>query len=705
MNALAVTTVFGLAITAAPVAFSTPSTSSPAIAGQSVLAQAEPGQVVDFTVTQQDGYATLAWSPVPGATDYQVERTPTSADGTPTGAAQIVGLWRPNRQINQEEPTFADAGFGPGDSFQWRVRARMGTTAQPWSAPVTGVTLPPWGNPDVPGENLRTQWEQTRGVQYTSDVNEYAYTAELDRLSDRVRVVEIGRSFNDRPINLFVIGDPPPADPESIARTNPALINCNGHGNEPGAREACFILARQLAFGDDERTTSLLADTTVLIVPTINADGRANNTRGNPSGQDLNRDYSLIRQPETFSFVAALSAYRPVASFDGHEYGNSATGDLPMLPPRHLNASQAIFDESLRMIEGHMYGEASLDGWWPCPYGCQNGGGVGLSQETILRNTAGLKNVVTSLLELRSSGGQTRPGEPGNTSANRQRKTYSGLWTFNEFLDYHNANMGAIVGARTEAIPEQISNTGPVVFRGSRTIPAYPAPHPGEAPPPEEPASPVLDIAPCAYRLTEEQYNGARTDGPTGRTTTVAQRLAAHGWKVAATGDGYVVPMNQPERGLIPLLLDELAVEGMTVGERIYPNLTGTRNGPLDVTGVTCADGATLRGPVNVSDGGVLIAVRSTLTGPVTASNAGGVYLADNSISGPVRISDTDSVLIASNTGKGPVELTGSGGGAAFILNNTMRGPLRCSGNATVPTDLNIGNSFSGPASGQCEGL
>ena len=41
----------------------------------------------------------------------------------------------------------------------------------------------------------------------------------------------------------------------------------------------------------------------MLIVPSINGDGRAANTRGNSTGQDLNRDYSLIRQPETFAFV------------------------------------------------------------------------------------------------------------------------------------------------------------------------------------------------------------------------------------------------------------------------------------------------------------------------------------------------------------------------------------------------------------------
>ena len=36
--------------------------------------------------------------------------------------------------------------------------------------------------------------------------------------------------------------------------------------------------------------------------------------------------------------------YSPEAAFDGHEFGNSRAGDLPVLPPRHLNVAKSIFD-------------------------------------------------------------------------------------------------------------------------------------------------------------------------------------------------------------------------------------------------------------------------------------------------------------------------------------------------------------------------
>ena len=527
------------------------------------LAQAVTG----VTVEQADGFATLGWDPVAGATDYQIERTPVDADDVPTGPAVIVGVWRPNRTVTPDSPRFADAGFNPGDRFRWRVRARTGTTEHPFSEPVFGTTLPPWGDP-VPGESLRTQWELTEAAQFTSDVNEYAYTAALDSASGRVRVVEIGRTVLGRPINMFIIGYPaPPPNARAVAGSTAALVNCNVHGNEPSSREACLILARELAFADDARTLDILSSTTVLIVPTINGDGRAANTRGNSTGQDLNRDFSLIRQPETFSFVEMMRDYRPEAAFDGHEFGNSQAGDLPVLWPRHLNVARSIFDESQSLVEGWLYEHGSADGWWYCPYGCQNGGAVGLSQETILRNTLGLKSVIGILLEARSVAGPTRPNET-NAPNNRRRKAYSALYTFQQFLDYQLANQPAIAVAIEESIEFQESNTGRIVFRGSYPIPAFPAPHPGESPPPEENPTPeqILDPPPCGYVLDEQQYTGPRPDG-----RPVGERLEAHGLKVAHRigRNDYWVPMDQPQRGLIPLLLDGQAAEPLIAADRV----------------------------------------------------------------------------------------------------------------------------------------
>ena len=120
------------------------------LATGTALAQ-ELNQVTGVAAEQADGFAAVSWEPVAGATDYQIERTPVGADNLPTGPAAMVGVWRPNRTVTPDSPTFADAGFNPGDRFQWRVRARSGPTQHPFSAPVFDTTLPQWGDPAVPG--------------------------------------------------------------------------------------------------------------------------------------------------------------------------------------------------------------------------------------------------------------------------------------------------------------------------------------------------------------------------------------------------------------------------------------------------------------------------------------------------------------------------------------------------------------------------
>ena len=325
-------------------------------------AAAHAQQVTGLEVRQDDGFATLSWDPVAGATEYQIERAPAGGTGV------VVGVWRPNRQVNQSEPAFADAGFNPGDELQWRVRAVVSATPQPYSAPVSGETNPEFGDPGTPGENLRTQWEETNAASFTSDVNEYAYTAALDAASDRVRVVEIGRTELNRPINMFIIGHPAPKPTRQAVAGNPAaLLNCNVHGNEPSSREGCLIIARELAFSEDPRTLDLLRNMNVLIVPAINGDGRAANTRGNSTGQDLNRDHSLLRQPETFSLAAMVRDYSPEIAYDGHEFGNNQAGDLPTLWPRHLNVAESIMGQSKSLVEDWLYTNGSEDGWWYLP--------------------------------------------------------------------------------------------------------------------------------------------------------------------------------------------------------------------------------------------------------------------------------------------------------------------------------------------------
>ena len=563
-----------------------------AVAG---AAAAEPNQVTGLTVTQAEGFATLAWEPVAGATDYQIERTPVDAADVPTGASVVVGVWQPQRTVTPATPRFADAGFALGGRYQWRVRARFGTTSpQPYSDPALGTTRPQWGT--GPGADLRTQWESSGNATYTSDVNEYAYEAALDAASDRVRMVELGRTNpiasgsgapGNRPINLLIIGYPsPPATAAEISAGPAIAYNCNVHGNEPQGRESCLIFARMLAFTTDPHLLEVLANTTVLIVPTINGNGRAMNIRGNETGADLNRDHAELLQPETRAYAEMLRDYTPEVGVDLHE-GDSE--DLPILSERHLNVAEPLFREGKHgLVEGWLYENAALSGWWHGPY--STGGD---SHEGILRNTGGLKNSVSLLAENRATGGTTRPAE-GSQLANRNRKSYGSLYEEFQTLEYYWQRRAIIHGAVEHSIAAAKANVPPLrpFVEAAGEIPAfafgklvlrgsYPWPYDSRLGantglPDTDTVleARVLAAQACGYFITETQYSGP-IGGP-----TMAVRLDAHGVAQETRPNGHIIRLAQPLRGMIPMLFDPASaapspiVPGLRLTE--CPHITAT---------------------------------------------------------------------------------------------------------------------------------
>jgi predicted deacylase len=504
-------------------------------------------EVTGLTATQDVGFTTLKWNPVPGATDYQIERTPVDADDQPTGPATIVGVWQPQRTITPDKPAFAESGYALGGRYAWRVRARLGTTAQPYSAPLTATTLP------IPGGGPLTAWEQRTTNVYTSDAEEATFTAALDASSDRMRVVELARTIENRPMNMFIIGYPKPPDTAAEISARPTYsLNCNVHGNEASGRESCFTMARQLVGTQDPALLDILSRITVLIVPSTNPDGRARNTRGNSTGQDLNRDHALIEQNETKGLARMIRDYTPDVMIDNHE-GDSE--DLPILSARHLNVEQSLFEEGKLMVNEWMYGAASQSGWWMGPY--STGGD---SHEGILRNTGALKNGVSMLGEARGSGGTTRPAEGGtNSRANENRKVYAHLWENWEGLRYTNARLPQIQAAVANSIAYQTSNIvgRRTVLRGSYTWPSVPSVGEGSNAPDVDTPLPsrILDPAPCGYFIPQAEYTTAR-----GAFGSVEERLAIHGIQAEPQAGGVLVRLQQLYGGLVAPILDADAV-------------------------------------------------------------------------------------------------------------------------------------------------
>ena len=211
---------------------------------------------------------------------------------------------------------------------------------------------------------------------------------------DRTRLVEYARSWQDRPLWLFVVGsrermaqidqirtarrrmaDPramSAADINQLVESQPvitALLH-SVHGNEISGVDAALAEAYHLLAAQGDATVDLIMrESIVLIDPMQNPDGRArfiaSNTHSHameadrepvsaerdepwPGGRsnhylfDLNRDWFPLNHPETQGKVAFLLDWLPQVVVDLHEMGGESQYYFPpAAPPNAANTTEA----------------------------------------------------------------------------------------------------------------------------------------------------------------------------------------------------------------------------------------------------------------------------------------------------------------------------------------------------------------------------
>ncbi len=197
----------------------------------------------------------------------------------------------------------------------------------------------------------------------------------LGRQSDRVRVQELGKTTEGRPFLLVTISAPQnltrleeyrqiqlrlsdpriTADAEAqklIARGKTVLaITCNIHSTEIASSQTAAEFAWRLATSDSPQVRDILANTIILLVPSLNPDGQQlvvdwyKKYLGTPYegsapvtlyhkyvGHDNNRDWYTFTQAETrLTVEKVLNAWRPQIVYDVHQQG--ANGARIFLPP------------------------------------------------------------------------------------------------------------------------------------------------------------------------------------------------------------------------------------------------------------------------------------------------------------------------------------------------------------------------------------
>jgi len=178
----------------------------------------------------------------------------------------------------------------------------------------------------------------------------------IEKESERVKVDIVGKSAGGRDIYLVTISDPSTLGRlsyyKSIAKTIvedpdkalamldrgeldykvPVYMHGNIHGSEQGGTDACLNLIRDLAYRDSDDIRKILNNLIVLIVPTMNPDGRIADRGSNDNLFNLNREFITASQPETRTIISIMRDWNPVVAYDLHGYYPTYTMD-PCTPP------------------------------------------------------------------------------------------------------------------------------------------------------------------------------------------------------------------------------------------------------------------------------------------------------------------------------------------------------------------------------------
>ena len=184
------------------------------------------------------------------------------------------------------------------------------------------------------------------------------FIAELQKVTDLLRVETFGKTEEGRELPLMIFANPPLSQPrEARASGKPVIfIQANIHAGEVEGKEAMLHLSRRIVAGD---LKTLLDKLVIIVAPIYNADGNekidvknrtAQNgpisgvgTRENAKGMDLNRDYMKLESPEANALIGLMNRWDPHLTVDLHTTNGSYHGyHLTYSPTLNPNADARL---------------------------------------------------------------------------------------------------------------------------------------------------------------------------------------------------------------------------------------------------------------------------------------------------------------------------------------------------------------------------
>nr|WP_199080242.1 M14 family zinc carboxypeptidase [Pedobacter sp. ASV19] len=238
------------------------------------------------------------------------------------------------------------------------------------------------------------------GTYYTRHEQVVAYFRQLEKVSDRVHVESLGKTYEQREQIIVTITAPSnyakleqirqehlnQVDPSKpvLGNAAPVIIHLGYgvHGNETSSTETSLLTAYYLAASNDAETQKWLRESVIFIDPSLNPDGRdraANwhnayhsfpavgdpldkehqeawpNGRTNHYFTDLNRDWLNLVQVESRNRLVFFHKWYPNVQIDFHEQGTNATYYFEPTPKSHESPiiPQFLYDFQVILAKYH----------------------------------------------------------------------------------------------------------------------------------------------------------------------------------------------------------------------------------------------------------------------------------------------------------------------------------------------------------------
>ena len=264
--------------------------------------------------TRHDGAADLGASDLVASVKPDGNRTPDASAGKDSESDRSS-----IPDIDNSPNQTADAGIAPdlsadiGAVFDLPVetgsRADLANadtaSSVPDDAPDAGVDVSGDSGPTHGGCTLASSISIDKlppALSFTSYHSEDEIITHLQAVASAVPALAqykvLGQSVQGRDVPYLVIN--------ATCQTSPSAIFANGahHGDEPSSMESVLSIPDYLlrASTTDTSIQSLLATYAFFILPLVNPDGLASNTRTNANGEDINRDYSYPGRGDADSF-------------------------------------------------------------------------------------------------------------------------------------------------------------------------------------------------------------------------------------------------------------------------------------------------------------------------------------------------------------------------------------------------------------------